>query len=51
MRPVPHPAACARVLIQHNPNEGLKLPVPYPCPNPAPVLIQHNPNEGLKREH
>ena len=37
------------VLIQHNPNEGLKLEI---CTLPKPyvsVLIQHNPNEGLKR--
>ena len=38
------------MLIQHNPNEGLK-PGPVRCkPGDGRVLIQHNPNEGLKLE-
>ena len=37
-----------RVLIQHNPNEGLKPPPGSALPLCAAVLIQHNPNEGLK---
>ena len=37
------------VLIQHNPNEGLKLPRISRTQCTAEVLIQHNPNEGLKR--
>ena len=37
------------MLIQHNPNEGLKRGISQHCPERTPVLIQHNPNEGLKR--
>ena len=40
--------ATIAVLIQHNPNEGLK----HECNSTGlaynAVLIQHNPNEGLK---
>ena len=37
------------MLIQHNPNEGLKLQE-FNCvvAGDVAVLIQHNPNEGLK---
>ena len=37
-----------KVLIQHNPNEGLKLSLSGGGAGVGPVLIQHNPNEGLK---
>ena len=36
------------MLIQHNPNEGLKQPLPDAQVGGVGVLIQHNPNEGLK---
>ena len=36
------------MLIQHNPNEGLKLTVDHSQRGNNYVLIQHNPNEGLK---
>ena len=39
------------MLIQHNPNEGLKLTTRPPPATATPVLIQHNPNEGLKQWH
>ena len=37
------------MLIQHNPNEGLKLKYRYIGGDTFIVLIQHNPNEGLKQ--
>ena len=43
------PATTTDVLIQHNPNEGLKLPLCGPAASSGCVLIQHNPNEGLKQ--
>ena len=36
------------VLIQHNPNEGLKPERRISVNQLTLVLIQHNPNEGLK---
>ena len=36
------------VLIQHNPNEGLKPSGAFNKLAMRNVLIQHNPNEGLK---
>ena len=36
------------MLIQHNPNEGLKLHWLTTQAAAHDVLIQHNPNEGLK---
>ena len=39
------------VLIQHNPNEGLKLQLLQVPDIVSQVLIQHNPNEGLKLAH
>ena len=37
------------MLIQHNPNEGLKLVLLPDKDKSLLVLIQHNPNEGLKQ--
>ena len=37
------------VLIQHNPNEGLKPQTVRRADSLRAVLIQHNPNEGLKQ--
>ena len=39
------------VLIQHNPNEGLKPLKVLAVLEAQLVLIQHNPNEGLKLAH
>ena len=39
------------MLIQHNPNEGLKHVHEVALSLDGVVLIQHNPNEGLKQAH